>query len=216
MELLLCPSLLNITPNNLSREIVELDEAGCDIFHVDIMDGLFVPNFGMGLTDLDAVRANTKKLVDVHLMITDPGRYVELFANKGADIIYIHPEADLHPARTLSKIRSFGKHPGIAFNPGTSIESVKELFPLVDYIIPMAVNPGFAGQAYLDYVEPKILKLAEIKKQYNFKIVIDGGVDKNILDRLYRAGVEGYVLGIQTLFNQNQNYKTLVECIRTM
>ena len=216
MELLLCPSLLNLTPNNLAEEIVKLDEAGCDIFHVDIMDGLFVPNFGMGLTDLQAVRANTKKPVDVHLMVTDPSRYVELFAGKGADIIYIHPEADTHPARTLSRIRSLGKQPGIAFNPGTSIETVSELFPLIDYIIPMTVNPGFAGQAYLDYVEPKVLRLAEIKKKYNFKIIIDGGVDKTILNRLHKAGVEGFVLGIQTLFNQSEDYKTLVKRIRTI
>ena len=216
MKLLLCPSLANLTVENFVHEIRTLDEAGCDIFHIDIMDGHFVLNFGMGLPEFETVRAHTKKMVDVHLIITEPSRFVEFFAQKGADIIYIHPEADTHPARTLSKIRSLGVKSGIAINPGTSIETVKELFPLVDYVMPMTVNPGFHGQVYMDYVEPKILRLAEMKDQYGYKIVIDGGVTVEIMERLYKAGVEGYVIGNFVIFKQEQDYKTIVDRLRKM
>lgn len=135
--------------DNLSDEVRRLDEAGCDIIHFDAMDGHFVSNIGLSIHDLDVVRRATKKLIDVHMMITDPGRYVQLFAQHGADIIYIHPEADVHPAGTIAKIRGYGKKPGIAINPGTSIATVDELLPLVDYVSVMAVNPGIAGQPTL-------------------------------------------------------------------
>lgn len=131
---------------NLEKDTKDLEVAGVDIFHMDIMDGSFVPNFGMGLQDYELIRSVTDKPLDVHLMVQNPSNYVEMFSDLGADIIYIHPEADIHPARTLDKIRAKGKKAGIAINPGTSIEAVIELLPLVDYFMIMTVNPGFAGQ----------------------------------------------------------------------
>ena len=149
MKKLLCPSLMCADFSKLQDEVEKLDKAGIDIFHIDFMDGSFVPNFGMGLQDFDMVRASTQKKVDVHLMIQNPSKYVEMFATRGADIIYIHPEADQQAARTLEDIRKLGKKAGIAINPGTAVETIFELLPLVDYVMVMTVNPGFAGQKYL-------------------------------------------------------------------
>lgn len=156
MRPLLCPSMMCADYNSLQTEVRRLNETEADIFHVDVMDGSFVPNYAMGLEDLKCIRKNTGKKVDVHLMVDHPETAVEVFGNAGADIIYVHPETDRHIARTLTRIRNMGIAPGIAINPGTSIESVIELLPLVDYILVMTVNPGFAGQKYLDFVNGKI------------------------------------------------------------
>jgi Pentose-5-phosphate-3-epimerase len=123
-----CPSMMCADFTNLKSEMGRLNDADVDVFHMDIMDGNFVPNFALGLEDLKAVRANTAKLMDVHLMISNPGNYIDLFADLGADIIYIHPEADPHPISTLNKIKAKGKKCGLALDPETSVESVKELF----------------------------------------------------------------------------------------
>lgn len=195
---------------NLKQEVASLDEAGADIFHIDFMDGAFVPNFGMGLQDFEFIRSATDKLVDVHLMINNPGDYVEMFADKGADIIYIHPEADLHPTRTLEKIRKKGKQAGIAINPGTSVAAVKELLTLVDYIMVMTVNPGFAGQKYLPFVDDKIDELLAIKDQYNFEIFVDGAISPERIETLSNKGVKGFVLGTSALFGKEKSYKELI------
>jgi ribulose-phosphate 3-epimerase len=171
MKKLLCPSLMCADFSRLKEEVEELDRAGTDIFHIDFMDGSFVPNFGMGLQDFEMVRSSTQKTVDVHLMIQDPSKHVKMFATMGADIIYIHPEADQQASRTLDVIRGMGKKAGIAINPGTSVENILELLPLIDYVMVMTVNPGFAGQKYLEFVNPKIeklVKLAEdLQKKFN-------------------------------------------------
>jgi ribulose-phosphate 3-epimerase len=215
-EMLLCPSIFNLDFDNLREEILKLDTAGTDIFHVDFMDGNFVANFGLSLQDLDVVRRNTKKKIDAHLMVRSPIRYIKLFADHGADIIYIHPESEIHSVDALSNIKELGKSAGIAVNPDTSIAMIKELFPLVDYVLVMAVNPGFAGQPYLMCVEDKITELIELKKRWNFKIIIDGGVTREILERLVHAGVDGFVLGNLILFKQNKDYQTIIKEIRQL
>lgn len=216
MALLICPSLMCANFGHLKKEVEELEKAGVDIFHVDIMDGKFVPNFGMGLQDLELIRRATTKKVDVHLMIDDPGNYVEMFADKGADIIYFHPEADSHPTRTIEKIRKKEKEVGIAINPGTSIETIRELLPLIDYLIIMSVNPGFAGQKYMEVVNDKISRLNTLKNQQNFTftIMIDGAISEEKIQLLKPLGVEGFVLGTSTLFNKPESYTTIIKRLR--
>lgn len=216
MSMLICPSLMCANFANLQEEVEALEAAGTDIFHIDIMDGKFVPNFGMGLQDLELVRSVTTKTIDVHLMIDEPGNYVELFADKGADIIYFHPEADTHPTRTIEKIRNKHKKVGLAINPGTSIGTIRELLPLIDYLMIMSVNPGFAGQQYLSVVDDKIRRLAKLIAEEGFRItlMIDGAISEERISYLRPMGITGFVLGTSTLFNQAEDYQTIIKRLR--
>lgn len=210
MKRIICPSMMCADFANLQKDTEELDQAGTDIFHMDIMDGCFVPNFGMGLQDFELVRKSTDKLVDVHLMIMNPGNYVEMFSELGADIIYIHPEADIHPTRTLDKIRSLGKRAGIAINPGTAVSTIADLLPLVDYVMVMTVNPGFAGQKYLEFTDQKIERLVELKKEFNFEIMVDGAISPEKVEKLSNIGVDGFVLGTSSLFGKEESYDEII------
>ena len=216
MERIICPSLMCANYDSLKDEVIKLDLAGTDIFHIDIMDGNFVPNFGMGIQDVQAVRRNTNKMVDSHLMISNPGEYVDLFADLGVDLIYIHPETDMHPARTLGKIKAKNKLAGIAINPGTSIESIIELLPLVDYIMVMTVNPGFAGQKYLDFVNDKIERLVKLKTKYKFKLMVDGAISEEKINELSGIGVDGFILGTSALFGKEEGYKEIINRLKNI
>ncbi|WP_251861386.1 ribulose-phosphate 3-epimerase [Clostridium sp. Marseille-Q2269] len=214
MEKLLCPSMMCANYDSLKDEVNNLDLAGTDIFHIDIMDGSFVPNFGMGTQDVQCIRKNTKKLIDTHLMIENPGNYIDLFINLGVDIIYIHPEADKHPTRSLSKIKAANKKAGIAINPGTSIDNIKELLPLVDYLMVMTVNPGFAGQKYLDFVNNKIKALVDLKETFHFKLMVDGAISPTKIEELSNLGVDGFILGTSALFGKEKDYKTIIKSLK--
>ena len=202
MKKLVCPSIFSsISFDNLKEAVLAIHESDTDIFHLDVMDGNFVNNFALGLQDIKVVRKHTDKLIDVHLMINNPGNYVELFAGLGADIIYIHSEAEVHASRTLSTIRTLGKHPGLAINPGTSVAMIEELMPLVDYVLVMGVNPGFAGQKFVEHIEQKIKKLSELRKNFEFKMILDGGVSFDTIERLSKFDVDGFIAGYDIMAN---------------
>ncbi len=215
MERLMCPSMMCANYDSLKEEVLKLNHTDTDIYHVDIMDGSFVPNYAMGLEDLKCIRKNTDKLIDVHLMVDHPETAVDIFSAAGADIIYVHAESDRHIAKTLDRIRKNGVAPGIALNPGTSLESVIEILPLVDYILVMTVNPGFAGQKYLDFVNNKIQNLVEFKSEYQFKIMVDGAISPQKIKELSAMGVDGFVLGTSSLFGKSEDYKTILHRLKT-
>ena len=164
MKPIIAPSILSADFGYLAKDIEMVNRSEAEWVHIDIMDGQFVPNFGMGLQDVEYICKASTIPVDAHLMIENPGNYVEKFAKLGIDIIYIHPESDVHPTRTLQSIIDLGVKPGIAINPGTAVETIKPLLPFVDYVMVMSVNPGFSGQKYISSVDEKIAQLVELKK----------------------------------------------------
>ena len=191
-------------------------------YHVDIMDGTFVPNFGMSVRELEMIRritdAGHHKLIDCHMMIMNPHRYIKRIAEAGADIIYIHPESELIPSATLELIQLEGKKTGLILNPCTSLETVKDMLPITDYVMIMAVNPGFAGREFMPYTRQKFIELDNYRKEkgLNYHLMLDGGATREVIADLYHnCNVEGFVLGKQELFFQQDDYATCIDRIRT-
>ncbi len=213
-EKLLCPSLMCADFGRLAEEVRALDEAGTDIFHCDIMDGTFVPNFTMGVQDVKAVRAATQKPVDCHLMIENPSTKVDWFIDAGADIIYIHPESERFVVKTLAHIRERGAKAGIAINPDTPISAVEEMLNLCDYVMVMTVNPGFAGQKFISFTRDKVVRLAAMKEQYGFRLMIDGACSPQVIADLSSVGADGFVLGTSALFGKGKPYQELLADLR--
>jgi ribulose-phosphate 3-epimerase len=197
----------------LRDEVKNLEKAGIDIFHIDIMDGSFVDNFGMGYQDMAYIKNNTSKKTEAHLMVRKPYNYLDILFKLNIDIIYIHPEVDSDPATTIEKIHQHGVIAGIAINPGTSISTIEELLNTADRILVLGVNPGHSGRQYQAYVDEKIEKLLEKKQKFNFEIYLDGAVTIDRIKQWYFLGVKGFVLGTATLFNKKQSYKKTISTI---
>lgn len=211
-------SMMCANYRNLEKEVLDLEAGGIDSFHIDIMDGRYVPNFAMGLNDMAAIADIATKPLDVHLMVEHPNNSVELFTSKlrHGDTVYIHPEAEYHPSTTLQKIIDAGMTPGIAINPGTSVETVMEMLRIVDKVLMMAVNPGKAGQMYLPYIEKKVEKLIELKEEMGFDIYWDGACGRDKIEKFAPRGVNGFVLGTTVLFGKDKSYKDILDDIRSI
>lgn len=218
MQFELTASMMCADYGNLEREVRELEEGGIDSFHVDIMDGRYVPNFAMSLYDMRYIAGATKKPLDVHLMIEHPNNNIELFLQnlRRGDTVYIHPEAEYHPSTTLQKIINAGMVPGIAINPGTSIETVMEMLRIVKKVLVMSVNPGNAGQMYLPYVGKKIIKLLELKDEMHFELYWDGACSSDRILEFAPKGVKGFVLGTTLLFGKGRPYGEVLQDIREL
>jgi len=200
----------------LRDEVKSLEEAGIDTFHIDIMDGSFVDNFGMGYQDMAFIKTATAKQVEAHLMVSKPYNYLDILFNLGIDIIYIHPEVDSDPATTIEKIHQHGAIAGIAINPGTSVAMIEELLNTVDRVLVLGVNPGHAGRKYQPYVDKKVEKLLYLKTEHNFEIYMDGAVTADRINQWSKLGVKGFVLGTATLFCGTKDYKNIMEKLKIL
>lgn len=218
MNFELTASMMCANYGNLEKEVRDLEQGGIDSFHIDIMDGRYVPNFAMSLNDMRYIASATEKPLDVHLMIEHPNNHINLFLNnlREGDTVYIHPEAEYHPSTTLQSIIDAGMIPGIAINPGTSIETVMEMLRIVKKVLVMSVNPGNAGQMYLPYVGRKITKLLALKDEMDIQIFWDGACGADKIVEYAPKGVDGFVLGTTLLFGKEEPYGETLKNIREL
>lgn len=197
MNPLIAPSLLASDFSNLEREVKMINESKADWIHVDVMDGLFVPNISIGLPVVESIRKHARKPLDVHLMIVQPERYVENFRKAGADIISVHIEACPHLHRNIQQIKSLGAKAGVAVNPHTSVSQLEYILPDVDVVNVMSVNPGYGGQKLIDFTYQKVRELRSLIERTGSKalIEIDGGVNMENAKPLLEAGASVLVAG---------------------
>ena len=212
------PSILSADFSQLGKEIKKLEDAGADMIHVDVMDGHFVPNLTIGPPVIKALKKNSLLPFDVHLMISPVHKYIESYANAGADIITIHPEATDDLLESINKIKEFKKKVGISLNPETKIEIIEEVLDQIDLILIMSVNPGFGGQKFMPEVLNKVKKLDEIRKnsKLNFVIEIDGGINFENSKLAIKSGVDILVSGTTIFKNNNGDIKKNIDLLRSI
>ncbi len=213
------PSVMCIDMLDFENQIKSLDAAGVDYYHIDIMDGHYVPNFALSTYTMQDIARVSKTPMDVHLMVTNPDQYIEVFAKAGAEIITPHIEALLHPIRTLKFIRSLGKKAGIAINPATDISSIEYMLDFLDMVCVMTVDPGFAGQTL---IPSTVNKITALRKMFDaagkqIDIMVDGQVKEETAPMLTAAGANVLVLGSSGLFKfKPSEYKEVVEKYKSM
>lgn len=218
MTVKIAPSILSADIMNLERDVRAADKAGADVFHIDMMDGNFVPNMSFSPSVVEGMRRVTDKPLDIHMMMENPDAYIKPVIDAGADTVLIHAESTQHIYRSIDLVKSYGAGAGVVVNPGTPLETVKELFPIIDQILVMTVNPGFGRQKFISGMTKKIQRLDQLRQTAaddNFEIEVDGGINADTISQCARAGADIFVAG-SYLFNGEAGLEKRIDDIRSL
>lgn len=209
---IIAPSVLAADFGNLQRDVEMINNSQADWFHIDIMDGVFVPNISFGMPVLQAIGKHAKKTLDVHLMIVDPDRYIKTFKDLGTDILTVHYEACTHLHRTIQAIKDSGMKAGVALNPHTSVQVLEDVIKDLDLVLIMSVNPGFGGQSFIENTYEKVKKLKKLIQDSGSSAIIeiDGGVTSTNAKQLVQAGADALVAG-SFVFNSENPRETIAQ-----